>query len=80
MTLKIIAFGIAKDILGTSQKNTEIKENITVEQFKKYLLLKYPEFSKLSNFMIAINTNYAKDKDTIKKGDEVAIIPPTSGG
>jgi molybdopterin converting factor small subunit len=30
--------------------------------------------------MVAVNNEYASANDLIKEGDEVAIIPPVSGG
>ncbi|WP_316931291.1 hypothetical protein [Chryseobacterium sp. P1-3] len=36
MKLKILAFGITKDIFGTSQQEITIKDAITVQQLKKY--------------------------------------------
>ena len=80
MVLKIMAFGIAKDILGASKKNFTVDDKTTVKQLKNQLTEEYPDFVKLGNFMIAINSNYAKGTEVIKKSDEVAIIPPTSGG
>ncbi len=80
MEVKILAFGIAKDILGGSSLSVELPEKPTVGQLKAHLCQAYPDFEKLASFAIALNTEYAEDQQAIRPGDEVVIIPPVSGG
>lgn len=80
MEVKILAFGIAKDILGGASLSVELPEQPTVGQLKAYLCGAYPDFEKLASFAIALNTEYAEDQQAIQPGDEVVIIPPVSGG
>ena len=47
MKLKILAFGITKDIFGTSQQEITIKDAITVQQLKSILEEEFPELKKL---------------------------------
>ncbi|MEK9196361.1 MAG: molybdopterin converting factor subunit 1 [Patescibacteria group bacterium] len=78
---KVLFFGITKDLTKTSTENIEIPNDKTsVSELKDILLQQYPELSKVPDLMIAINTNYAKDDDVARSGDEIAIIPPTNGG
>ncbi|MCB0550653.1 MAG: molybdopterin converting factor subunit 1 [Phaeodactylibacter sp.] len=80
MEVKILAFGIAKDILGGTTLSVELPEQPTVGQLKAHLCRAYPAFEKLASFAIALNTEYADDQEAIQPGDEVVIIPPVSGG
>ncbi len=82
MKLKILAFGIAKDILGSPIKEIETGEgaNTSVAGFKDALEQQYPELKKLSSYAIAVNNEYAAEDIMINENDEVAIIPPVSGG
>lgn len=81
MKIKLLAFGIAKDILDNQQIDVELSlDNVTVLDLRTELEGKYPEIKKLASYMIAINKTYADDIDQIKENDEVAIIPPVSGG
>jgi molybdopterin converting factor small subunit len=41
---------------------------------------RYPALSKLSSLTIAVNGEYSQPHTIINSGDEVAIIPPVSGG
>lgn len=80
MKIKLLAFGIVKDFFHGSILQTELPENATVGILKSSLNAQYPEMKKLASYMIAINNNYASDKDIVHREDEIAIIPPVSGG
>lgn len=79
--MKVLFFGIAKDIVGTSELLiSDLIKNPTVNDLKEYLVAKYSDFSKLTSFAIAVNNEYAKDDVPLEQNDEIAIIPPVSGG
>lgn len=80
MTVNVLAFGIAKDILGSRQLRVELSDTATVGQLKARLCEQYPAFEQLASLSIALNTAYAKDEAHIQASDEVVIIPPVSGG
>lgn len=80
MKVKILAFGIAKEILGGSSIMLTSPENFTVGDLRTMLEKDHQELLKLSAYMVAINDEYALPDATIHEGDEVAIIPPVSGG
>jgi molybdopterin synthase sulfur carrier subunit len=80
MMIRLLAFGIVKDLFPGSSLDIELPENPTVDVLKKKLDSLYPEMQKLASYMIAVNNNYASDGDIIYPDDEIAIIPPVSGG
>ena len=80
MKIKLIAYGIAKDILKSKEKVWEIGSDETIESFKKNLLHEYPSFAMLSKLSFAVGEEYREDSFLLKDGDEVVIIPPVSGG
>ncbi len=80
MTIKLVAFGIAKDILQDKSIDFSIEENATVGTLKADLCAQYPEFKRLKSFAIAVNEEYQNDDFIINSSDEVVIIPPVSGG
>lgn len=80
MKLKILAFGISKDIVGSRQLEIEIQAGATTEDLRDFLLEKYPSFQKLATMGIAVNNEYSQEETVLKEADEIALIPPVSGG
>ncbi len=80
MKTKILAFGIAKEMVKDSAIVVEWAQVSTVGNLKIILEEKYPGLKGLGSYMIAVNNEYAEDGLLIEEGDEVAVIPPVSGG
>lgn len=80
--MEVLLFGIAKDIVGKSQLQFLETDKVpnSVLELKKMISQSYPEFSKLSSIAVAVNSEYAKDDVSLSWNDEIAIIPPVSGG
>ena len=79
--MNVLFFGIARDIVGTSELSiSDLTKNPTVNDLKEYLIENYSDFSKLTSFAVAVNNEYAKDHVPLGRNDEIAIIPPVSGG
>ena len=76
----ILAFGIVKEIFGGSKKELELKDCITVRELKNELESSFPEIKKLHAYLIAVNDECAEDDLILGTNDEIAIIPPVSGG
>jgi molybdopterin converting factor subunit 1 len=79
MKYRVKAFGIAKDIVGGKEVVVEEAQQ-TVAALRSRLVSAYPELAGLRSLMIAVNNSYAEDADIIKESDEIALIPPVSGG
>ena len=79
MTITILAFGIAKDILATNSLAIEF-EGETTNDLKTVLEKQFPKLKELPAYLLAVNDEYANETSFINKGDEIAIIPPVSGG
>ncbi|WP_306643799.1 MoaD/ThiS family protein [Sanyastnella coralliicola] len=77
--MKVIAFGIAKEIIGQQYLNLE-EQPSNVLELKKQLLARYPGFLELASLRIAVNEAYAEDDHLLNTTDEIVIIPPVSGG
>ena len=79
MKCKIKTFGIARDILGSKELVFEIDGN-TLMDLRSSLSKKYPELESLNSLFIAVNQSYAEDETVLNESDEIALIPPVSGG
>ena len=84
--MNILLFGVTKDIIGSPSlsipasgfSGKEIPK--TVGDLRQFLGNAYPGLKKLSSLAIAVNNNYAEDEKEINSFDEIALIPPVSGG
>jgi molybdopterin synthase sulfur carrier subunit len=80
MKCKIQAYGISRDIIGGKFLEMDLPEGVTVSDLKSELFRKYPSFDGLKSLYVALNNEYADDQAVLKTGDEIALIPPVSGG
>jgi len=78
--LKIVAYGIARDILGANSIDYETEESLSHEELLEKLKKTYPDLNKLTSLVIAINSEYASKGQLVLEDDEVVLIPPVSGG
>lgn len=80
MVIQILAFGIAKEILGGSKVALEVDDFLDVNGLKAHLNKAYPALNDLKSYLIAVNNVYALPAQSLHSNDEIAIIPPVSGG
>jgi molybdopterin synthase sulfur carrier subunit len=76
----IKCFGIARDIFENDELIVEKSTVKTVADLRLYLNNKNEQISKIKSYFIAVNQEYADDQQSITENDEIAIIPPVSGG
>jgi sulfur-carrier protein len=76
---KIKAFGVTREIFGTHEITVSCPGQ-TVAALKEALFASYPPLKGLRSIFIAVNNTYADDQHLIQETDEIAIIPPVSGG
>ena len=81
--MKVLLFGVTRDIVGSATlelRTTGQTTPTTVGELKGFLKQEYPELNGLSSVAIAVNQHYAEDAKPIGSQDEIAVIPPVSGG
>lgn len=77
--IRVKLFGIIREIVGAPIIN--IEESLeSVGQLKAYMISTYPRIKGLNSLLIAVNSEYAENEQAIKSTDEIALIPPVSGG
>ena len=81
MQVQVLFFGILKDVLGRATDTLSLDEPATAGD----VLFHYePSLGhlngKLSSIAISVNQEYAGPETRLKQGDEVALLPPVSGG
>jgi molybdopterin converting factor subunit 1 len=79
MVVEVHAFGIVKDIFKKKSVQVQIQIN-TTSHLREVLESQYPDLKTLSVYKIAVNEEYVSNEMMLNEGDEIAIIPPVSGG
>jgi molybdopterin converting factor small subunit len=80
MKVNLLAFGIAREILKSKSLQFNVQPGDTIATLKERLLQEYPDLGKLKSLSFAVGENYQHDSFVLSEKDEVAIIPPVSGG
>lgn len=80
MNIKILLFGITRDIIGNSTLSLTVPRDQNVGSMLRELKSRYPAFNELTSLLVAVNSEYADEKLVLKENDEIALIPPVSGG
>ena len=81
MTITIKLFAILRDKAGVAEFPLDVREGARVADAVEAFLAKYPELRPFAN-RIAFAVNLSRvDADThLKHNDELALLPPVSGG
>lgn len=79
--VKVLLFGAAADRVGKREIEVPIKPGATLEEVFSEAADKHPGLSPMRDMLaFAINGEYAGKKEKVSPGDEVAFLPPVSGG
>lgn len=79
MKVKLVAYGIAKDILKGKNLDFELNGS-NIGDLKTQLCHTYPKLEQLKSIRFAVNDSYAEEDLVVKENDEIILIPPVSGG
>lgn len=81
MTIKVKLFAILRERAGTAEITQEVEQGSTVAQLWDRLQHDYPKLAGPAfRLLYAVNQNYVSPEQVLCDGDELAIIPPVSGG
>lgn len=70
-----------KDLLGRERIEVDWTDNMTTGDLRKKLNELYPVLSLVdAQFIVSVNRKAADERKLIQKNDELAILPPISGG
>jgi molybdopterin converting factor subunit 1 len=81
MTITIRFFAILRDRAGTSVTTMQFHEGTNIFQASEKLAERYPGIAPhLSKVAFALNEHYVSPATDLHDSDELALIPPVSGG
>jgi MoaE-MoaD fusion protein len=81
MKVAVKLFAGARELAGRSEIDVELPPRADVAELRTALAASAPQLAPLAQrSMISVNSEYANDASLVSEGDEVALIPPVSGG
>lgn len=83
MKVKILYFASIKDKLGEESEDFEVEDGITLESLINQIKAKNNNIAKFlesRSFLFAVNQEIVDLDAILKPDDEIAILPPLSGG
>jgi molybdopterin converting factor subunit 1 len=81
MRVTVRLFARLRELAGTGELTREIQPDATVAAVWQLLVRDYPAFAEYApSVSCAVNAEYAKFKSSVADGDEIAFLPPVSGG
>jgi molybdopterin converting factor subunit 1 len=79
--VKVLFFGRLKDLLGRSEDSIEFQDAATIEQLFAHFAARIPDLANYRSSVVASrNQEFAAWDTPLHSGDEVAFLPPVSGG
>lgn len=80
MRVRVVSFGVLKDWLGASARQVELTEGATVAVLLEKIGAESSIAARLRGIAVGVNAEYAQASHVLHDGDEVALLPPVSGG
>jgi molybdopterin synthase catalytic subunit len=79
--IKVLFFGATQDLTGLQEEQTEFPEGLSLDGLWDRYAARFPRLSGLSGvLLLAVNQEIADRARALQDGDEVAFLPPVSGG
>jgi len=80
MKIRVLTFGIARDITNTDNLLVELPAGSDAGALQARLQEQFPALKRLTSLRIAVNAEYVAPDTILRDNDEIALIPPVSGG
>src|SRR5205085_11756416 len=81
MRARILFFGMLREIAGASSEEAEFPEGADLNGVFRAYAARFPRLQELAgSIVVARNQEFADPATRIAEGDEIAFLPPVSGG
>jgi molybdopterin synthase catalytic subunit len=81
MKVRVLFFGTLKELAGKPAEEISLRDGATAREVLVYYEERIPELRRwLPALALAVNRQYAAPETKLQSNDEVALLPPVSGG
>ncbi len=79
--IKVRLFANLRELVGEREITITVPGSVTVSYLNNEILNKYPQLKSFSNkFVTSVNCKVTTGDTVITSSDEIALLPPVSGG
>ena len=81
--IRLIYFASLKTIAGKDEETLDLDQETTIQQLGERIRETTPKIGEMilgKKIMVAVNQDVAQLDTVVKDGDEIAFLPPFSGG
>ena len=81
MTVRVLLFAVLRDAAGAGEVTLDVSAGTTARVAAEELAARFPAIKRyLPRVALAVNQQYVPGETKLNEGDELALIPPVSGG
>ena len=81
MRIRVLFFGVLRDIVGLREDLVEIPDGARLDSVFEHYAGRFPKLREMSaSLVLALNQSFSEPSAPLSEGDEVAFLPPVSGG
>ncbi len=80
MRVRVLFFGVLRDLMGAAERDFEMTTGATAGDVVSLCERGKTESALWRSLAVAVNQEYAGRERALAEGDEVALLPPVSGG
>ncbi len=81
MKVDVLFFGVTHDLTGLTREHVELPAGESLEGLRRRYEARFPGLHSMAgSLLLAVNQEVAQSSTLLREGDEVAFMPPVSGG
>lgn len=80
MEIEALLFASYREKAGVGRLTLDMDDGATVGELAEAMRSKFPGLPEAERIVVAVNNEYQEHDFVLSDGDEVALIPPVSGG
>jgi len=79
--IRVLFFGVLRDVTGLSEDSIDVPDGGLAASVFEYYSSKFPRLGEMSqSIVLAVNQKFCAPSEALADGDEMAFLPPVSGG
>ena len=81
MRIRVLFFGVLRDVVGVREDSLDVPEGGRLETVFEHYAARFPKLREMAaSTVLALNQQFSSPSALLAEGDEVAFLPPVSGG